>query len=165
MIFPAHLESLLIHALLNSHPYEVPAFDILSLDNHFKEFGGGVFGTLPEPVSEFDMLTLLRSTFTTGVIRHSQLTNKPIQAVAVCGGAGKSMIYNALRLKADVFITADLSYHDFFSPSGRMLLADIGHFESEQYTSDLLAGMIKEKFPTFAVQKTGINTNPVNYFL
>ncbi|MFN5423730.1 MAG: Nif3-like dinuclear metal center hexameric protein [bacterium] len=165
VIFPTHLQSSIINALLNNHPYEVPAYDILSLDNQFREFGGGVIGKLPEPVTEIELLTLLKSTFNTGVIRHSELTNKPIQTIAVCGGSGKSMIYSALSMKADVFITADLTYHDFFSPNGKILLADIGHFESEQYTSDLLERLIKEKFPTFAVQKTGINTNPVNYFL
>lgn len=165
VIFPTHLQSSVINALLNSHPYEVPAFDILSLDNHFREFGGGVIGELPEPISEVELLNMLKSTFNTGVIRHSPLTHKPLQRIALCGGAGKSMIYNALRQSADAFVTADLSYHDFFSPTGKMLLADIGHFESEQYTSDLLERLIKEKFPTFAVQKTGIYTNPVNYFL
>lgn len=165
VIFPTNLKSSVINALLNSHPYEVPAFDIVSLDNHFQEFGGGVIGELPEPISELELLKMLKSTFHTGVIRHSQMTNKSLQSIALCGGAGKSMIYSALRQCADVFITADLSYHDFFSPAEKMFLADIGHFESEQYTSDLLSRLIKEKFPTFAVQKTGINTNPVNYFL
>ena len=165
VIFPAHLQISIINTLLINHPYEVPAYEILSLDNQFQEFGGGVIGELPTEKSEVEILSILKSTFKTGVIRHSPLTNSPIKTVALCGGAGKSMIYNALRMKADVFITADLGYHDFFSPSGKMLLADIGHFESEQYTSDLLTRLIKEKFPTFAVLKTGINTNPVNYFL
>lgn len=164
-IFPAYLQTSVINALINSHPYEVPAFDIFQMENHFKEFGGGIIGELSEPILEEDLLNILRSTFRTGVIRHSPLINKPLQTIAICGGAGKSMIINALRQNVDAFITADLSYHDFFSPGGRMLLADIGHFESEQYTSELLSRLIKEKFPTFAVQKTGINTNPVNYFL
>ena len=85
--------------------------------------------------------------------------------MALCGGSGKSLIINALRNNVDAYVTADLGYHDFFEPDGKLLLADIGHFESEQYTSELLEKAIKEKFPTFAVQKTGRNTNPVNYFL
>jgi putative NIF3 family GTP cyclohydrolase 1 type 2 len=108
---------------------------------------------------------MLKSIFKTGTIRHSPFTGKPIKTIALCGGSGKSLIINALRMKADLYFTGDLGYHDFFLPNGRMLLADIGHFESEQYTSDLLERVIKEKFPTFAVLKTGIYTNPVNYFL
>ena len=165
VIFPSHLELAITKALFSSHPYETPAYDILGLDNNFHEFGGGLIGHLASPMNESDFLSLIKSTFATGIIKHSPLTNNPIKTVAVCGGSGKSMISSALRNNADVFITGDLGYHDFFSPNGRMLLADIGHFESEQYTSDLLARMIKEKFPTFAILKTGINTNPVNYFL
>lgn len=165
VLFPSHLESAVLKSLFTSHPYEVPAYEILRIENDFQEIGAGLIGKLAQPISQPEFLALIKSTFSTGVIKHSPVTNKPIETVALCGGSGKSMITNALRMNADVYITADLGYHDFFSPAGKMLLADIGHFESEQYTSDLLERLIKEKFPTFAVLKTGINTNPVNYFL
>lgn len=164
-IFPIHLKFQVIDALKNAHPYETVAYNIVPLENHFQELGGGAVGILPEPLAEKELLERIKAVFKTGVIRHSLFTNKPIQKIALCGGSGKSMISSALSKKADAFFTADLGYHDFFLPAGRMLLADIGHFESEQYTSDLLERVIKEKFPTFAVLKTGSYTNPVNYFL
>jgi dinuclear metal center YbgI/SA1388 family protein len=164
-IFPIHLQTQVMMALKAAHPYETVAYNILPLENHFHELGAGAIGTLPEPVAEKDVLLMLKSIFKTGTIRHSPFTGKPIKTIALCGGSGKSLINNALRMKADLYFTGDLGYHDFFLPNGRMLLADIGHFESEQYTSDLLERVIKEKFPTFAVLKTGIYTNPVNYFL
>jgi len=164
-IFPIHLQAQVMVALKAAHPYETVAYNILPLENHFHELGAGAIGTLPEPVAEKEVLLMLKSIFKTGTIRHSPFTGKPIKTIALCGGSGKSLINNALIMKADLYFTGDLGYHDFFLPNGRMLLADIGHFESEQYTSDLLERVIKEKFPTFAVLKTGIYTNPVNYFL
>ena len=164
-IFPVHLQTQVMMALKAAHPYETVAYNILPLENHFHELGAGAIGTLPEPVAEKDVLLMLKSIFKTCTIRHSPYTGKPIKTIALCGGSGKSLINNALRNKADLYFTGDLGYHDFFLPAGCMLLADIGHFESEQYTSDLLERVIKEKFPTFAVLKTGRYTNPVNYFL
>ena len=165
VIFPIQLQKDILSALLSSHPYETVAYDIYPLENKFQEIGAGAIGTLPESLEEKDFLGLLKKTFQTGVIKHSPFTRKPIQKVALCGGSGKSLITSALKHKADIYITADLGYHDFFEPDSKLLLVDIGHFESEQYTSDLLVRTIKEKFPTFAVLKTGRNTNPVNYFL
>jgi len=164
-IFPVHLQSQVMMALKASHPYETVAYNILPLENHFHELGAGAIGTLPEPLAETAVLFRLKSIFNTGIIRHSPFTGKAIKTIAFCGGSGKSLINNALGMKADLYFTGDLGYHDFFQPAGQMLLADIGHFESEQYTSDLLERVIKEKFPTFAVLKTGRYTNPVNYFL
>lgn len=165
VIFPTHLQTSLIAVLKDAHPYETVAYDIYPLENRFDEIGGGAIGYLPQPIEEKAFLELLKKTFSTSIIKHTAFSGKPIEKVALCGGSGKSLIINALRQKADAYITADLGYHDFFEPDGRLLLADIGHFESEQYTSDLLERAIKEKFPTFAVLKTGRNTNPVNYFL
>ncbi|MEN9952971.1 MAG: hypothetical protein RLZZ520_1239 [Bacteroidota bacterium] len=165
VIFPIHLKPAILSALFKAHPYETVAYDLYPLDNEFEEIGAGAIGSLAAPMEEKDFLNHLKKTFQTGVIRHSPPIGKQIQRVALCGGSGKSLIINALRNNADVYVTADLGYHDFFEPDGQLLLADIGHFESEQYTSDLLVKAIKEKFPTFAVLKTGRNTNPVNYFL
>jgi dinuclear metal center YbgI/SA1388 family protein len=165
VIFPAELQKDVLSALFEAHPYETVAYDIYPLANEFETIGAGAIGYLSQPMAEIDFLSLLKKTFNTGIIRHSPFTGKQIQKVAICGGSGKSLIINALRNKADAYVTADLGYHDFFEPDGKLLLADIGHYESEQYTSDLLERAIKEKFPTFAVLKTGRNTNPVNYFL
>lgn len=165
MIFPAHLQEFLLSILKKHHPYETVAFDILQLENHFDQLGAGALGKLPEPLEAPAFMQHLKLAFGTGVIRHTPLPNKKIEWVALCGGSGKSLINNALRNNVDAYITADLGYHDFFIPHERMLLADIGHFESEQYTPDLLVELIKEKFPTFAVLKSGVRTSPVNYFL
>lgn len=165
MLYPTHLESTIIRTLKENHPYETVAYHTLNLENKFEEIGGGLIGKLKQPLSENDFLQLVKKAFQTDTIRHSPLTGRAIETVALCGGSGKSMINNALQQKADVFLTADLGYHDFFIPNGKMLLADMGHFESEQFTSDLILRRINEKFPTFALLKTGNNTNPVHYFL
>jgi dinuclear metal center YbgI/SA1388 family protein len=165
MLFPLHLQHEVVAALKKNHPYETVAYDLVPLENTFEGLGAGAIGTLPEPVDPAELLVQLKTVFETGVIRHSPLPAFKIQRVALCGGAGKMLINNALQKKAEAYITADLGYHDFFVPAERMLLADIGHFESEQYTPDLLVELVKENFPTFAVLKSGVRTNPVNYFL
>jgi dinuclear metal center YbgI/SA1388 family protein len=136
-----------------------------SEENPNKAIGAGVIGKLANPIDELDFLKMVKMIFHTGTIRHTSFTGKMIQRVAICGGSGKSLINNALEQNSDAYLTADLGYHDFFIPEKRMLLADIGHYESEQFTSDRLLAILNEKFPNFAVLKSGVNTNPVNYFL
>jgi dinuclear metal center YbgI/SA1388 family protein len=127
--------------------------------------GSGMVGDLSQPVSQSGFLRFLREIFGTPVIRHSPLTEKPVSRIALCGGAGSFLISNALQEKCDFFISADIRYHQFFEADGKMVIADIGHFESEQFTIDLLCRVILEKFPNFAVLKTGTLTNPVNYYI
>jgi dinuclear metal center YbgI/SA1388 family protein len=127
--------------------------------------GSGLCGELQGAVSELQLLKKLKETFGIPVIRHSPLTGKPILRIAVCGGAGSFLICNALRAGADFFISSDIRYHEFFDGQGEMTIADIGHFESEQFTIDLLCAVILEKFPNFAVLKSGTKTNPVNYYI
>jgi dinuclear metal center YbgI/SA1388 family protein len=165
LIFPAWLESRVVRAMLEANPYEEVAYDILSLNNPFQGVGAGIVGELAEAVSETDFLRRLQSVTGIPAIRHSPLTGVGIRRIAICGGAGSFLIANALREGADMFVTSDTKYHDFFEADGQLVLADIGHFESEQFTIDLLATLLREKFPTFAALKTGVNTNPVNYFL
>lgn len=165
VLFPVQIQDQLLAAMHENHPYETVAYDILPLANNFHEFGGGLVGELKDPMGMHDFLAHLKQTFQTGTIKFNHTNKTTIKKVALCGGAGKQLINRALALKADVFVTADLTYHDFFIPEEKMLLADIGHFESEQFTSDLLVAMLNEKFPTFAVLKTAHKTNPVNYFL
>lgn len=123
--------------------------------------GAGMVGKLPEAMPEADFLTLLKKTFGCGCIKHTQLLGRKIETVALCGGSGGFLLPNALAAGADIFVTADYKYHEFFDADGRIIIADIGHYESEQFTIDLLAGLISEKFANFAPRLTTVNTNPV----
>ena len=122
-----------------------------------------MIGTLKEAVDERSFLEMLKKILGTGVIRHSTLTGNKISRVAVCGGSGSFLIRDALASGADIFITADIKYHQFFEAEGKMLIADAGHFETEQFTKELIYNILKEKFPTFALRISRINTNAVHY--
>jgi dinuclear metal center YbgI/SA1388 family protein len=165
VIFPAWLESRIVQALIAAHPYEETAYDIVNLANNHSRLGSGIIGELAVPEDETSFLSRIREVFGVPVIRHTKLRNRQVKKVAVCGGAGSFLISTALSLGADFYITADVKYHEFFDANGRMVIADIGHFESEQFTINLLQEVLEKKFPTFAVLKTGINTNPVRYFI
>jgi dinuclear metal center YbgI/SA1388 family protein len=164
VIFPAHLERAIVKAMIAAHPYEEVAYDIVTLDNRHPATGSGVIGELQAPMDEKTFLAHLKSFFKLKIVRHSPLTGKMIKRVAVCGGAGSFLVSKALGAGADSFVTADMKYHEFFDANGTLLIADIGHYESEQFTIDLLTEYLEQKFPTFAVLKTGVMTNPVNYF-
>lgn len=164
VIFPAWLEQKIIQALIAAHPYEEPAYDVIRLENTHRHIGSGLTGSLPQPMEERAFLAFLKERFQLRGIRHTALKGRPIQQVALCGGAGSFLIFNALHTNADIFVSADIKYHEFFDGDNRMVIADIGHFESEQYTVDLLHDILLEKFPTFAVLKTAVNTNPVFYY-
>ena len=164
IIFPAWLEKDIIKALFDSHPYEEVAFDIINLSNQYQHAGSGIIGELPEAINERDFLRQLKDIFKTPVIKHTSFLGKPVRRVALCGGAGSFLISRALGAEADFYITSDIKYHEFFDSNGRMVIADIGHFESEQFTINLLHEILEEKFPTFAVLKTSVETNPVRYF-
>ena len=164
VIFPAWLEPKIIQALIAAHPYEEPAYDLVQLENKHQHIGSGLTGSLPQPMEEKAFLAFLKESFQLPLIRHTQLTGSPIQKICLCGGAGSFLISNALHAETDIFISADIKYHEFFDADNRMVIADIGHFESEQYTVDLLHDILLEKFPTFAVLKTAVNTNPVFYY-
>ena len=127
--------------------------------------GAGIVGELPDPVTEKELLGQIKRIFNVPVVRHTSFLNRPVKKVAACGGAGSFLISKALAAGADLYITADMKYHEFFDANDRMLIADIGHYESEQFTIDLLKEILEQKFPTFAVLKTEVKTNPVHYFL
>jgi dinuclear metal center YbgI/SA1388 family protein len=164
VIFPSWLQGRVMAAMQSSHPYEEIAYEVYSLDNQYNEIGSGLIGDLPVPVSETEMLQNLSQVFRVPVIRHTVLKNKQVSRVALCGGAGSFLTRTAIAAGADMFITADVKYHEFFDAEGRLVLADIGHFESEQFTTDLLIDQLSRNFPNFAVLKTGVHTNPVMYF-
>jgi len=165
IIFPFFLEKKIIQALLTAHPYEEVAYDIISLDNKHQSIGSGVIGELRSPQNETDFLKKLKDVFKLKVIKHTKLTGSPVKKVAVCGGAGSFLISKALAAGADFFVTSDIKYHEFFDANDKMLIADIGHYESEQFTISLLQEVLEQKFPTFAVLKTEVITNPVEYYL
>lgn len=165
IVYPAYLESQVVKALIDNHPYEEVAYDIFAMENVHYGIGSGVIGVLEHPMSEMDLLKKLKDIFKCEVIKHTALRQKPVQKIAVCGGAGSFLTKKALSEGANFYITSDVKYHEFFDAEGRMVLADIGHYESEQFTIDLLQNLLAQKFPTFAVLKTAVNTNPVKYFV
>ncbi|MBP6687509.1 MAG: Nif3-like dinuclear metal center hexameric protein [Lacibacter sp.] len=164
VIFPAWLENNIISAMLKHHPYEEPAYDIIQLSNEWGGAGSGIIGDLPEGITQNDFLQLLKNQFHLSVIRHTSPSLATIKKVALCGGAGSFLTKAALAAGADAFVTGDVKYHEFFDAENRLFLADIGHWESEQFTIDLLTDHLSGKFPTFAVLKTGVKTNPVEYY-
>jgi dinuclear metal center YbgI/SA1388 family protein len=139
--------------------------EILSPKSNNLSVGSGLIGDLKIPMSAADLLKYLKQTFNIPVVKHSPIMEKSISRIALCGGSGSFLISNALQAKADFFITADIRYHEFFGAEGKMVVADIGHFESEQFTVDLLHEVIVNKFRNFAVLKSGTITNPVNYYI
>jgi dinuclear metal center YbgI/SA1388 family protein len=165
IIFPVYLQRKIVTALLEAHPYEEVAYDIVALANSHPGIGSGMAGELAQPVDETTFLKKIKQVFGVPVVRHTSLTGKMIKHVAVCGGAGSFLISRALAGKFDFYITADIKYHEFFDANGGLVVADVGHYESEQFTIDLLATILQEKFPTFATLKTAVQTNPVNYFM
>lgn len=163
-IFPFHLENQIIAALRLAHPYEEVAFDVFSLENDDQNVGSGMIGELENGMKESDFLEFVKISMKTKVIRHSNLLGKNIRRIAVCGGSGSFLLKDAIREKADFLITADFKYHQFFDAENKIVIADIGHYESEQFTMDYLKELIVRNFSTFAVRLTELVTNPVHYY-
>jgi hypothetical protein len=164
-IFPKHLQSKVIQALLNAHPYEEVAYDIYPLDNEYAQVGSGMIGELETPMDEMEFLRNLKSTFNCGAVRHTRLLEKPVKRVAVCGGSGSQFLGQAIARNADIFISGDFKYHQFFDAEGKLIIADIGHYESEQFTKEVFYELLTKKFPIFAIHLSEWNTNPVNYLV
>ncbi len=162
-IYPVYHENAILKALINAHPYEEVAYDIYLLGNKFEQVGAGMVGELASDIDEVEFLKTIKQTFGTGCVRHSALLGKKIKKVAVCGGSGSFLIKNAISAQADIYITGDIKYHDFFEAEGKMVIADIGHFESEKFAKDLIYSVLKENFSNFAVLISETNTNSVNY--
>lgn len=165
VIYPERLERSILVAMYAAHPYEEVAHDIFALENTLQTVGSGAIGNLPSPMNETEFLGYVKERLNVRVIRHTKLRDKPISRVAVCGGAGGFLLDDAKRSGADIFISADYKYHEFFDAEGDIVIADIGHFESEQFTQELLLEIIQKKFVTFAVLLTGIETNPIKYYV
>lgn len=163
-IFPKHQQSRIINALLKSHPYEEVAYDIYPLENKNNQVGMGMVGTLANPIPEKEFLSLLKKTFNCGIIKHTELLGKDVSRIAVCGGSGSFLLSNAIAANTDFFVTGDFKYHQYFDAEKRIVIADIGHFESEQFTKELFYELLIKKFPKFAVHLSKVKTNPIFYF-
>jgi dinuclear metal center YbgI/SA1388 family protein len=163
LIFPDYLKSNLIHALKFNHPYEEVAFDLYNLENKWSEVGSGMIGELSEPLEMLDFLDGVKLKLGTECIRHTKALNGKVERVAICGGSGSFLLNSAIAKGADVFITGDYKYHQFFDADGKIVIADVGHFESEQHTPELIREYLQEKLPNFATYLTQVNTNPINY--
>lgn len=162
--FEKHNKSKIIKALQSSHPYEEVAYEIMETQNTHQKQGMGKIGNLSKPISEQDFLHSLKENFFAKGIRHSALLGKNINKVAVLGGSGNFAIAAAIAQNADILITADIKYHEFFQAENKIVIADIGHYESEQFTKNLLFEYIQKKIPNIALRISEINTNPINYF-
>ncbi len=165
IIFPAWLQQNMLEALKENHPYEEVAYEIIRLENTSNSMGSGILGELPEALPENDLLNLIKKTLGLNVIKHTKFLQKTIQKIAICGGAGSFLIKDAIVAGAGLFLTSDIKYHEFFDADGKIVVADAGHWETEQFTIDLLFDILRQKFPNFAVLKTKMRTNPVFYFI
>ena len=161
--FEKHLQGKILKALFSNHAYEEVAYEIVELKNSHQNIGLGMVGELENPMSEIDFLNFVKKTMQCGGIRYSELLGKPIHKVAVLGGSGSYAINNAIQANADVYLTSDLKYHNFYESENQIVLADIGHFESERYTKNYIVDFLKEKITNFAIVLSEENTNPVKY--
>jgi len=165
VVFLTQQQRKVMLALLENHPYEEVAYDIYALENSLDNVGAGMVGWLEEGLDGLAFLNFVKDRMDAKVVRHTNLLPKKIKKVAVCGGSGSFLLQQAIASGADAFVTSDFKYHEFFDADNKLVIADIGHFETEQFTSNLLIDIIQEKFPNFAIRLTEHNTNPVNYLI
>ncbi len=162
-VLPAYKKSMVMQALLSAHPYEEPVFDFYPLKNEWKQVGSGIVGELPEEEDELSFLMKVKNILGVECIKHSPFLGRPIKEVALCGGSGAFLIKDAISYGADVFLTGEAKYNDFYDVEDRILLAVLGHYETEVCTKEIFHMIISKKFPTFAVYFSNVNSNPVNY--
>lgn len=162
-IVPRHILSAVVKAMVEAHPYEEVAYDVYPLDLPYKKAGLGVVGDLPEPMNTIDFVKHVKQQFRAPCVRYTNPVKDFISRVAICGGSAISLLNDAIAANADVFITADVKYHQFFDAENRIVIIDIGHFESEQFTIDIFYDLLSKKISNFAVLKSKVRTNPINY--
>ena len=165
IVFPSWAKNEILKAMKANHPYEEVAHEVSLLENEHQEIGAGIIGELPQEMEESIFLENLSSIFNIKIIKHTSLRGLPVKKVALCGGSGSFLTRTAIVQKADIYVTSDIKYHEFFDAEGKIVLADIGHYESEQFTIELFAEVLRQNFPNFAILKTEVNTNPVRYFV
>ncbi|GLU42454.1 Nif3-like dinuclear metal center hexameric protein [Allomuricauda sp. NBRC 101325] len=163
IVFSFEKEKQVIKALLDTHPYEEVAYEILTIENTNQDLGMGMIGALPKEMDETEFLLLVKKRMNASVVRHSQLLGKKVKKIAVLGGSGAFAIGPAMKAGADIFVTSDIKYHEFYQAENQLVIADIGHFETEQFTKDLLVDYLTKKIPNFAVRLSESITNPIKY--
>jgi dinuclear metal center YbgI/SA1388 family protein len=163
MIFPRHLKTKILNTLFSAHPYEEVAYYLHNLANKNNEVGSGMIGDLQEPMNFSDFLIHIKKNLAAKVIRHTALVKDKISKVALCGGAGSFLLKDAIARGADIFISGDFKYHEFFDAEERIIIADVGHYESEQFTKELIYENISKKFANIALHFTEVNSNPIFY--
>jgi hypothetical protein len=163
VIFPADIERSLIRALKDSHPYEEVAYYITRIENENQEVGAGLVGELETPEEPIAFLRRLKSQMNAVVVKHTAAVSKTVKKIAVCGGAGSFLLAEAIESGAEVYISSDFKYHEFFDAEGKIMIADIGHYESEQFTGELFLEVLTKKFTTFAINFSKTVTNPISY--
>lgn len=162
-ILPVFRKTAAVKALLNVHPYEEPAFDVYPLKNKWAQSGSGIVGELDVAETELDFLKRIKKIFEVDCLKHNKFSGRSIQKIALCGGAGSFLLPHAIAAGADVFITGEMKYHEYFGRESEILLAEIGHYESEQYTKEIFYSILKEQFPNVEVRNSKVNTNPIKY--
>ncbi len=163
VILPSHLESGILKALRRTHPYEEVAFYVSKLCNVNQEVGSGLIGTLPSPMTFDSFVTQMKKIMNLQVVKHTHPLEKMIETVAVCGGAGSFLLKQAISQGADVFVSSDFKYHDFFESENRINMLDIGHYESEVFTKELILDYLSQKFANIAFRLSGVDTNPITF--
>lgn len=164
VVIPVELKKRVVSEMIKIHPYEEVAYDVIPLENEVSTIGSGMIGEFESAKDETIFLELLKTKMETKCIRHTNLLNKPVKRVAFSGGAGSFLLQKAIASKVDFFITGDIKYHEFFDADNQLVIADIGHYESEQFTIELIGGFLIENFSKFAVRFSEVNTNPINYY-
>lgn len=163
VIFPTPARNAVMAALRGAHPYEEVAYYLQTLENENQDVGSGVIGEFEKEMPTSEVLLLLKEKFHAACVRHTAIVKPRVRTLALCGGAGSFLLPRAIQAGADLFISADFKYHEFFDADGQITVADIGHYESEQFTKDLISEVLREKFPTFAVNFSKTITNPISY--
>lgn len=163
VVLPRYLKSRVVRALLAAHPYEEPAYDIIPIANDYSRAGMGVVGNLPQPIEATELLLQVKDRLRCGAIRHNAAAGTLVKRVALCGGSGSSLIGNAVAAGADIFITGEIGYHPFFGYENKLVLAETGHYESEQHTKEIFYEVITKKIPNFAPYYAKVETNPIKY--
>jgi hypothetical protein len=163
VLLPSYRQEAVLKALRSAHPYEEVAYYLTTLSNENQDVGAGMIGELDHPVEPLEFLRGLKTSMDLDIIRHTPLPSHPIKKIAVCGGSGSFLLKNAIQAGAEAFVSADFKYHEFFDADGKILIADIGHYESEVFTKDLLVDVLTKKFSTFAINFSRTVTNPISY--
>ncbi len=163
-IFPRHIASRVISALKAAHPYEEVAYETFFIENEWQQVGSGLIGELPEAIQPEEFLNRLKTKMEIPMVRYTQPAGNSIKTIALCGGSGSFLLGAAMVSGADVFLSSDFKYHQFFESEGKIMIADVGHYEGEYFTIELLSNLLTENFPTFAVIFSGITTNPIKYY-